>query len=106
MEIELLYSEGCHTWKKTLVLLKEIVILKEKEDVKVKLVKINTQEEAEKYHYFGSPQINIDGKDIDPMAEKITNFSAAGCRLYVYEGKTYELPPEGMIKEALNRGGQ
>ncbi len=103
MKIELLYSEGCHTWEKTSELLKEI--LKEKEGVEVKLVKINTQEEAEKYHYFGSPQINVDGKDIDPMAEKITNFSAAGCRLYLYKGKTYELPPEGMIEEALNKGG-
>lgn len=100
MKIELLYSEGCHTWEKALELLKEILTEKNL-SVEVKIIKVSTQEEAEKYHYFGSPQIDINGKDIDPMAEKITNFNPAGCRLYIYRGSTYELPPKEMIEEVV-----
>ncbi|MCK5587791.1 MAG: DUF2703 domain-containing protein [Candidatus Lokiarchaeota archaeon] len=102
MNIELLYSEGCHTWERTLEMLKQV--LKDKNiDVEVKLVKIETQEDAEKHHYFGSPQININGKDIDPMAEKVTSYKSAGCRLYIYKEETYELPPKEMLEEALDK---
>lgn len=102
MNIELLYSEGCHTWERTLELLKQI--LKDKKiDAEVKLVKIETQEDAEMHHYFGSPQININGKDIDPMAENVTSYKSAGCRFYIYKEQTYELPPKEMLEDALGK---
>jgi hypothetical protein len=66
-------------------------------------VKIETQEDAETHQYFGSPQININGKDIDPMAENVTNFKFAGCRFYIYKEKTYEFPPKEMLEEALEK---
>jgi hypothetical protein len=103
MRIQLLHSEGCHTWEKTLELLNQI--LREKGvDEEVETVKIATQEEADKYRYFGSPQVNLNGKDIDPMAEKVTNFKPAGCRFYLYGGKTYEFPPREMLEEAIDKG--
>jgi len=102
MEIQLLRSEGCHTWEKTLKLLNEI--RKEKDiDQKIETVMIDTQEKAEKYRYFGSPQVNLDGRDIDPMAQKVTSFKPAGCRFYLYEGETYEYPPKKMMAEAIER---
>ncbi len=102
MKIELLYSEGCHTWEKTLELTKQI-LEERKIREEVSVIKVETQEDAAKYHYFGSPQININGRDIDPMAEKITNYQPAGCRLYFYKEKTYEFPPGEMIEEALGK---
>ncbi len=102
MKIELLYSEGCHTWEKSLELANQI-LEERKIREKVNVIKIETQEDAEKYHYFGSPQININGKDIDPMAEMITNYKPASCRLYFYTEKTYEFPPKEMIEEALGK---
>ncbi|MFX1519160.1 MAG: DUF2703 domain-containing protein [Promethearchaeota archaeon] len=102
MNIDLFYSEGCHTWERTLEMIKQV--LKDKNlDVEVKLVKIETQEDAEKHHYFGSPQINIDGKDIDPMAETVTSFKSAGCRFYIYKEKPYEFPPKEMLEDALDK---
>lgn len=72
----------------------------------IELIRIDTQEDAEKYRYFGSPQININNKDIDPMAEKITNFKSSGCRLYIYKGSTYEISPKEMIEKALFPKGE
>jgi hypothetical protein len=102
MNIELFYSEGCHTWERTLEMIKKV--LKDKKiDVEVKLMKIETQEDAEKHHYFGSPQINIDGKDIDPMAKNVTSYKSAGCRFYIYKEKTHEFPPKEMLEDALEK---
>lgn len=102
MKVQLLYSEGCHTWEKALELINQILKGKNLSET-VETIKVGTQEEAEKYRFFGSPQININDKDIDSMAEKVTSFNPAGCRFYIYGGKTFEFPPKEMMEEAINK---
>jgi len=100
MNVELLHTNECHIWKKALEILSETL---EEEGIKenVKVTEIKSVEEANQRKFSGSPQIIINGKDVDPMAEKITNYMLAGCRQYFYKGQHSEFPPKEI--EALNK---
>ena len=102
MEIELLHTTDCHIWKESLKVLKDTLKNKGLE-AEVKLTLIESQEQARERKFSGSPQINIDGKDVDPMSEKITSYNMSCCRQYFYKGKHSEYPPEEMILQALSK---
>ena len=67
------------------------------------IVVVGNDEEAKKHRFFGSPQITVDGKDIDTVAKKASRFQAEGCRLYMWQGKMYEYPLKEMILTALRK---
>lgn len=102
MEITLLHSNGCHSWKEQLDAL-EAALAEAEQDVKYNMILVDTQEKADQYKFFGSPAIHIDGKDIDPIAEKVTKYTPGGCRPYRYKEQNYEMAPKEMILEALRK---
>lgn len=104
MNIVLFRNEGCHIWQTAEKALQEALneagLPQEHEIVVVK-----NSEEAQKYRFFGSPQITIDGIDIDPGAAKATQFQVQGCRFYLWKSKMFEYPPTELILEALKTKG-
>lgn len=102
MKIQILHNKPCNFWQTAKTALDEVLKEKGIQDP-VEEVLISDDEEAATYHFAGSPQIMINGKDIDPMAEKITNFHESGCRFYLWKEKVYEYPPKEMITAALAR---
>lgn len=98
MKIQLLHNKDCHVREKFLAELQEMGLEPE-------IILIENDEEAEKYKFAGSTQLLIDGKDIDPMAEKILNYHESGCRIYLWNGNIYEYPPKEMVKTALEKHG-
>ncbi len=102
LDIEILRNEECHNWKKLYDALKGwLRMWGLNNHIKPKITVIRTDEEAKKRKFFGSPQLLINGKDVDPMAERMTNFHASGCRVYIWEGKLYDFPPKEMIEKAI-----
>lgn len=81
----------------------EELIRKKGLSVTLEEVLISNDDEARKFHFAGSPQIMVNGKDIDYEAEKITNFHASGCRPYFYHGGFSDYPPRAMLEEALTQ---
>lgn len=102
MNVALLRNEDCHIWKTAEGVLKE-ALQKAGLSKDYEMVIVKNNEEAQKYKFFGSPQITIDGIDIDPSAAKATQFQVQGCRFYMWQGKMYEYPPTEMVLEALKR---
>lgn len=102
MKIQLLHTKDCHVWMEAENQLK---LALEEAGLKTnyETVLIESQGKAEKYRFSGSPQIVIDGEDIDPMAKNIKNFSIASCRPYFYQGESFDFPPKEMILEQLNK---
>ena len=101
-EVILLNNRDCHVWGKVLHdLRREMDGLGTKSNVKV--LEIDTDEQAKQYTFFGSPQVLVNGKDIDPMAKKMTTFHVTGCRVYFWKGKGLDFPPKEMIKAALQK---
>lgn len=69
---------------------------------------IATAELAERYHFFSSPTVRVNGKDICTTVKESDcaccgeiSGIAVDCRVFEYEGKTYEIPPKAMLAEAI-----
>jgi len=100
MKIQLIRNEVCPNWQEAEKLLKEALAeaqLSQDHEVVV----VTSDDEAKELKFFGSPQILIDGKDIDPLSSKVSHYHTQGCRFYLWEGKALEHPPKEMILQAL-----
>lgn len=105
MNVVLLRNDGCHIWQTAEGELKK-ALTKLNLPPDYEVVVVGSDEDAQKYRFFGSPQITVDGVDIDPTAQKATQFQVQGCRFYIWKGKMYEYPPEELIFEAIKGHAQ
>jgi hypothetical protein len=79
MRVEVLYFDGCPTYKATEKTLRK-VLAEEGMDAEVELVTVNTDEEARRLRFPGSPTIRLDGRDLFPVEER--EEWRLGCRVY------------------------
>ena len=98
MRVEVLYVEGCPTYRTTETLLRE-VLAKEGIEAKVYLVQVDTNEEAERLRFAGSPSIRLNGEEMFPVPER--EAWALGCRTYQTPEGLKGWPTREMIGEAL-----
>ncbi|MEK9148085.1 MAG: DUF2703 domain-containing protein [Patescibacteria group bacterium] len=102
VRIQVLHNQECNFWQHAWKLLEDFI--REKNlDANLEEVLIANDEEAVKYHFFGSPHILINGQDLDPEARRVSNFHTGGCRPYFYKDKHYDYPPRQMIEEVIAR---
>lgn len=98
MKIRLLHFQGCPNAQQALDLLKSI--LKEKGvDREVEVIEVKSQQDARKYHFLGSPSIQINGLDIEK--ERREDPPLLGCRIYITKDGYSVIPPGNMIVEAI-----
>jgi hypothetical protein len=99
--VELLYFSGCPNHQRALAVLQE-VIRTAKLHASIELVAVETQEDAERQQFYGSPTIRVNGIDIlppDPSAQP-----ALACRVYrTALGALTPIPPAEVIAAALQR---
>lgn len=71
-------------------------------------IEIKSEELAEKHQFLSSPTIRVNGNDVcQSVAEN--NCGCCGeisgtqvdCRVFEYQGETYEIPPQEMLAEAI-----
>jgi hypothetical protein len=101
MKIHFLWWEECPShpgaWQRLLDALQQMNL-----DVPVERIEIRTDEDAERWHFPGSPTIQVDGQDIDPNAAQLP--ARLTCRLYFKEdGRPSPLPSLEMIMRALEQ---
>ncbi len=67
-------------------------------------VEMETKELAERYGFLSSPTIRVNGKDICASVEENScgccsdiSGTEVDCRVFEYDGKTFEVPPKEMI---------
>lgn len=79
-------------------------------DIDVNLNKVNISNEklAREYRFVSSPTIRINGRDIqlevkESLCESCGDLcgDAVDCRVWVYQGKEYTVPPKGLIINAI-----
>ena len=101
MRIELLYFDGCPKYP---VAEEELlrVLREEGIEAEVELVAINTDEEARRLGFPGSPTMRIDGRDLFPAPDR--REVGLGCRLYATPEGVKGSPTAGMIREAIVSG--
>jgi len=99
MHIHFMYFEDCPSHQDALKRLKEIV----KQDginAEIVISKVETEADALRLNFLGSPTILVNGTDIDPDAGALT--PGLACRAYRKgDGAITPLPPASMIKKAI-----
>ena len=99
MEIEVLYFDGCATWRAAVSGVQEVLSelgLREE----VRLVSVDSREEAEQLRFLGSPTVRVNGKDVEPRTA--SEGFGMECRLYWVDGKPTGSPPKLWIKNAIS----
>jgi hypothetical protein len=101
MTVELLWWEGCPSHPETLADL-ERVLREEGINAELRRVEIESDEQARREHFPGSPTIRVDGEDIFP-AEEGEPYSLT-CRVYrLRDGRVSPTPDPEDLREALRR---
>lgn len=98
MDIELLYFEGCPHWIEARKLLNEVLTEQALPD-ELMLVAVDSNEEAQRQHFMGSPSIRIDGRDVEPGVPA-EGFNME-CRLYWIDGKPRGVPSREWVAAAI-----
>lgn len=99
MKIQLLFFEGCPSWRKAEENLK-VVLDEFGISDPIGHVRVETAGEAERLTFPGSPTIRIDGRDIEAGADAGKTFSLA-CRIYREGEEAFGWPSVRMIRESL-----
>jgi hypothetical protein len=98
VRVSFLYYEECPSYDLALERLREVMD-EEGTPAEVKVVKVESEEQARELRFVGSPTIRVDGQDIDPPSD---SHYALTCRAYRLEDdRISPLPSKGMIRRAL-----
>ena len=100
MKIELLYFDGCPTYKPAQQTLQQ-ALSEEGIGVRIQLLAVNSNEEAQRRQFPGSPTIRVDGCDLFPAGER--QEWGLGCRMYTTPEGLRSTPTKAMIREAMLR---
>ena len=98
MKIEILYFDGCPTYRTAEETLRG-VLAERGIEAGVELVAVNTDEEAQRRRFPGSPTIRVDDRDLFPMADRAGY--ALGCRMYATLEGLKGSPTAEMVRVAL-----
>ncbi len=66
----------------------------------VRRVDVPDLETAETHRFLGSPTIRVNGRDVEPGADKRSDF-ALSCRVYRIDGSLKGEPDERWLRDAL-----
>jgi hypothetical protein len=102
MKVEVLYFDGCPTYETATKTLRA-VLAEEGVEAEVELVAVNTDEEAQRLRFPGSPTIRVDGRDLFPAGER--EDWRLGCRVYATPEGLRGSPTAEMLRAALMKGG-
>jgi len=96
-KIEFLYFEGCPSYNKALENLKTVLV-EENIEAAVELIHVDSPEDAEKFEFYGSPSIRVNGVDLEGKRGE----HSYSCRIYEIDGLSTGIPTKEFIREKLN----
>jgi hypothetical protein len=104
MRIDFLYWEDCPSHPEALARLRQ-VLADEGVTEEIRVIRVDTIEDAGRHRFPGSPTIRFDGVDLQP--EGVQTPAALTCRTYRTESdRLSPLPTVEMIRRALHRARQ
>ena len=98
MRVELLYFDGCPSYAAATRIVRE-VLAELGEEADVALVAVNTDEEARRLQFPGSPTIRVEGRDLFPVPKR--SIWALGCRTYATPEGLKGCPTREMVRDAF-----
>jgi hypothetical protein len=99
MEVEILYFDGCPSYREAQATLEE-VLSQGDAIAEVRLVAVNTDEEAQRLRFPGSPTLRVDGEDLFSVPDRARY--ALGCRMYATLEGLKGSPTAEMVRASLS----
>jgi hypothetical protein len=99
VRIEVLYFDGCPNHEALLPRLREI-LARTGVSAEIDLRRIASDEAAQRERFLGSPTVRVNGHDVEPDAERRTDFGLK-CRLYATPTALSGQPEEEWLQAAL-----
>jgi hypothetical protein len=100
--IEVLTFDGCPHAEATRELVARVVAELEADVV---LVDVPDQEAAATHRFLGSPTVRVDGRDVEPGAERRDDV-VLGCRVYRTDAGLSGRPDERWVRDAVSRASR
>jgi hypothetical protein len=104
MKIELLYFDGCPSHAAFLPRLREL-LAQAGVDAPVRQRRVESDDDARRERFLGSPTLRIAGVDVDPGARERTDYGIK-CRLYATTEGLRSTPSDDSVLDALKRAGR
>ena len=98
MKVEVLYFDGCPTYKMATKAL-QTVLAEVGIEAEVELVVVNSDDEAQRLRFPGSPTVRVDGRDLFAAPER--EDWRLGCRIYATPRGLRGSPTADMLKEEM-----
>jgi hypothetical protein len=73
IHVEVLHTETCATWRATAQRIRELAA-GDALAVQLEVATIKTLDEAAERRFVGSPTVRVDGRDVQPEAERLEDF--------------------------------
>jgi hypothetical protein len=99
MRIEVLYFDGCPNHEALMPRLHEI-LARTDVSAEIDLRRIASDDAAQRERFLGSPTVRINGRDVEPEAERRTDYGLK-CRLYRASTGLSGQPGEELLQAAL-----
>lgn len=97
--VEVLVFDGCPNVDETLERART-AIARANVPAELRLLRLQSEREAEGLGFLGSPTVRVDGRDVDPTAKQRHEFGLQ-CRVYAVGGRLEGAPPVDWIVSAL-----
>ena len=104
-EVELLWWRGCPSTEEALELVRAEMAAAGLDPEALRVREIETDADADREGFPGSPTVRVDGRDVQPPDEEPAGLT---CRVYrLRDGRVSPLPDRADVREALieARGG-
>jgi hypothetical protein len=100
--IELLWWPGCPSWEQALSELRRQVQAAGLDPAQIEVRAVESESDAEREGFAGSPTIRIDGSDVQAPADDRS--PALACRVYrLRDGRVSPTPDPADVREAIER---
>jgi hypothetical protein len=95
-----LWWEGCPSWERAIEIVREAMSAQGLDPESLTVTEIETDADAERESFVGSPTIRIDGRDFQPPTEDEP--VGLNCRVYRRrDGRASPLPDPDDVSDAL-----
>ncbi len=102
--VEFLWWEGCPSWERALGDLRAAMEEGGLDPEAIEVTRIETESDAKRESFVGSPTIRVDGEDIQAPGEEPHGLT---CRVYRRrDGHVSPLPDPVEVRAALSRAGE
>jgi hypothetical protein len=99
VRVEVLYFDGCPNHEALLPALRDL-LRSEGLDAELELRRITDEQAARRERFLGSPTVRVNGRDVEPDAQRRTDYGMK-CRLYRTESGISGLPPQEWLRASL-----